>query len=49
MNSHMVLGQGWGLFLTGMCESVAQGTIKPEELVLLVPQSSLARFQWPLF
>lgn len=49
MNCHRGLGQRWGLFLTGMCESVAQGTGKPEVLVLLVPQSSLVRFQWPLF
>lgn len=49
MNSHRVLGQEWGLFLSGMCELVAEGTGKAEVPVSLVPQSSLVRFHRPLF
>lgn len=49
MNSHRVLGQEWGLFLTGMCELVAQGTGKAEVPLFLVPQSSPMRFHRALF
>lgn len=49
MNSNGVLGQGWGLFLRGMCELVAKGTGKPEVLVSLVPQPSPVKFHRLLF